>query len=76
MEPPLPMRSTTEEAGGAKGRGDMRIRVPTAVITILAVGLDGQDGGDGTVPRTSPRERRLVSKNHRGGLNFWGCPSH
>jgi len=29
------MRSTNEEAGGAKGRGDERVRVPTTVITIL-----------------------------------------
>ena len=63
MEPPLPMRSTNEEAGGAKARGDERVRVPTIVITILSGCFDGQGGVDGTVPRASPREQRLVSKN-------------
>ena len=67
MEPRLPMRSTNEEAGGAKGRGDERVRVPTIVITILSGCLDGQGGVDGTVPRTSPREQRLVPKITRGG---------
>ena len=59
------MRSTNEEAGGAKRRGDERVRVPTIVITILSGCFDGQGGVDGTVPRASPRERRLVSKGFR-----------
>ena len=67
------MRSTNEEAGGAKGRGDERVRVPTIVITILSGCFDGQGGVDGTVPRTSPREQRLVPKT-TGGAKFFGPP--
>ena len=31
----IAMRSTNEEAGGGKRRGDERVRVPTIVVTIL-----------------------------------------
>ena len=43
---------------GAGGRGDTRIRVLTAIITILSVDLACYGGFDGTIPARAMRGRR------------------